>query len=120
LHEAAISLTVGWRFNFCFSACALRSISRLSPHGPRSPIQPAQFVYYRAADAAERIGAEQILPGVVELFYRVDEADYTAGDQVVGLDMARQLEREPVADIFNVPQIVQYQSLPVLRGTGGR
>ena len=88
----AISLSTGARPSFCSSLCTADSIDALLlARAAREVVVAAQLVEHGAADALGREGLELHALGRVEARQRVGQADHADLDQVVDLDVGRQL-----------------------------
>src|SRR5207245_2743567 len=86
--------------------------ARLLPHAARHPVERAQVVQDRAADAELRVGGEgRLLPGIV-LAYGVEEPDDAPRHQVVELDVRRLARRQALHDAPHERQVPAQHLVP--------
>src|SRR3954454_20690630 len=69
--------------------------------GARHPVERAELVDDRAADARDRVGLELDLPREVEALDRVDQADEAVGDEVGLLDVRGQPRGHAAGDVLD-------------------
>jgi hypothetical protein len=72
----------------------------------RDPVERAQRVEDRTVDAGDRVGFELYAARVVVLLDRVDEPEDAVVDQVVDLDVGRQVDRNPPGHVLDQVQIL--------------
>ena len=71
------------------------------PHRARHPVEGAQLVDDRPADAGDRVGLELDLAAEVEALDRGDQAAEAIGDQIGLLDVGGQARAHPAGDVLD-------------------
>src|SRR5581483_8342665 len=97
--------------------------ARLLAHAARHPVERAEVVQDRAADAELRVGREERLLGGIVLADRVEEPDDAPGDEVVELDVRGLAGREALHDPAHERQVLPQHLVAVRRQSrvaGGR
>ena len=89
---AATSSSLGWRPR-CERRCAAGFGEHLGPLADQSrhPVETAQFVHHRSADADGAEGFEFDLATRIKLFDGIHEAQHAGGGKVIDLHHGRQL-----------------------------
>ena len=86
-------------------------LARPRAHRARHPVERAQLVDDRAADAGDRVGLELDLPREIEALDRGDQPAEPVGDQVGLLDVGGQPRAHPPGDVLDQRRVGDHQPL---------
>ena len=107
---AAISSSVGARPSLASSSPIARSIWRArAPHRARHPVERAQLVDDRAADARDRVRLELDVAVGVEAVDRADQSEQPVRDEVAVLDVRGQPRAEPAGHVLDERRVAEDQ-----------
>ena len=84
-------------------------LARARPHRARHPVERAQLVDDRAADARDRVGLELDVAVGVEAVDRADQPEQPVRDEVAVVDVRGQPRSEPAGDVLHERRVAEDQ-----------
>ena len=107
---AAISSSVGARPSLRLElADRALDLARPRAHRARHPVERAQLVDDRAADARDRVGLELDVAVGVEAVDRADQAEQPVRDEIAVVDVRRQARAEPAGHVLDERRVAEDQ-----------
>ena len=91
-------------------------LARLLAHRPGDPVERPQRVEDRAVDPRDRVRLELDAAGVVVLLDRVDQTDDAVVDEVVEIDVGRQIDRDAPRHVLHQVKVAMDDLFARVRG----